>query len=47
MDNIRDKIWNEAIPDSEIIQEMEYVKRKDPKFDINLGWGGVVRIGHY
>ena len=31
MDNIREKIWNEAIPDSEIIQEIDI-----SGFDINL-----------
>ena len=36
-ENLHKKINNEAILDSEIIQEMESLKRNDPKFDINLG----------
>jgi len=36
MNNICTKIWNKAILDSEIIQEMESAKRKDSGFDINM-----------
>jgi len=36
MDNIRNKIWDKAILDSEIIQETESVKRNYPRFDINF-----------
>jgi len=38
MNNICKKICDKAILDSEIIQEMESMKRKDPKFDINFGY---------
>ena len=34
-DKIYDKILNEAILDSEIIRDVEYAKREDPRFDIN------------
>jgi len=37
MDNIYYKIWDEAILDSEIIQETESEKCNNPGFDINLG----------
>jgi len=37
MNNISDKIWVGSYSDSEIIQETEFLKRNDPKFDINLG----------
>jgi len=36
MNIIKDKIWNSKILDSEIIQEIESAKYKDPGFDINL-----------
>jgi len=36
MNKIFDKILDRAIIDLEIIQEMESLKRNDPKFDINL-----------
>ena len=41
MNKIYNKIWDEAILDSEIIQETESLKHQDPKFDINSlqnGW---------
>jgi len=37
MDIIRNKIVQNVINDSEIIRDIEHEKRKDPKFDINLG----------
>ena len=37
MNNICKKIWNNSILDSEIIQDIEYKKSNDPRFDINLG----------
>ena len=35
MEKIYHNIWNKAILDSEIIQEMESAKHRDPGFDIN------------
>jgi len=37
MDIIRNKITQDVINDSEIIQDIERVKRKNPGFNINLG----------
>ena len=35
MNNIHGKICNTEILDSEIIQDIEYAKQEDPRFDIN------------
>jgi len=40
MNNIYDKLSGESILDSEIIQEIESAKSKNPEFDINLGCDG-------
>ena len=37
MDNTHEKIRDKTIIDSEIIQYIEHVKRKNSKFDIKLG----------
>jgi len=34
-DIITDEIWNKTVPDSKIIENLEYVKHNDPEFNIN------------
>ena len=38
MKEICNKIRNKEVHDSEIIRNIEYAKREDPRFDINLVW---------
>jgi len=47
MERIFDKIYNKKFLDSEIIQDIESAKYKDPEFDINLGdkynWSSLIK----